>query len=149
MKKIDKVIKSYHLTFDVFSKYSEPLFALVLRYAVFTQFFWAGWLKVTDIMNGQWSRVVFLFRYEYKVPLLPPEIAAGLATFNEVVFPILILVGLATRFSSLIMFFTALMIELTYQTHLQHLWWMTMTAYLVIRGAGVLSPDYLIRRKYK
>ena len=149
MKKIDVIIKGYHLTFDIFSKYAEPVFALVLRIAIFQQFFWSGWLKVTDIMNGQWSRVVFLFEYEYKVPLLPPELAAAIGTFNEVVFPILILIGFATRFSSLVMFFTALMIELTYLQHVQHLWWMTMTAYLIIRGAGIVSPDYLIRRQYK
>jgi putative oxidoreductase len=64
---------------------------------------------VVDVVNGDfqlgWPRlsdsVVPLFTEEYRLPLLSPELAATLAAFGEHLFPILLLVGLATRFSAL------------------------------------------------
>ncbi len=53
-----------------------------------------------------------LFRSEYKLPLVPPELAAPLAAFAEHLFPLLILVGLATRFSALALLVMTLTIQL-------------------------------------
>jgi len=101
---------------------------------------------VQDIYNGQWSRVVFLFKYEYKVPLLSPEIAAAMGTFNEIVFPILLVVGFMSRFAALALFAMSLLIELTYQHNINHYLWMTMSMYLMLRGPGLLSADYLLHK---
>ena len=127
--------------FDKIQKWVEPFFALVLRLYIFNDFFFSGWLKVKDIYNGQWDRVVFLFKHEYKTPVLSPELAAGLGTFTEIVFPILLVAGLFSRVSALAIFFTALLIETTYIHDTSHYLWMTMSMYLVLRGAGCLSVD--------
>ncbi len=126
----------------------EPIYALTLRIYLFNEFFWSGWLKVKDIYNGQWDRVVFLFAEEYKVPVISPSLAAALGTFNEIVFPILLILGLLGRFSALALFMTALLIELTYQHNVDHVLWMTMSVFIVFRGCGWVSIDYLIHKKF-
>ncbi len=142
-----KALKIYEYFFELVQKWLEPLYALILRIYIFNEFFWSGWLKVKDIYNGQWERVVFLFAEEYKVPVLSPSVAAAIGTFNEIVFPILLLLGLFGRGSGLVLFATALLIELTYQHNVSHILWMTMTLYIVFRGCGLFSVDYLIHKK--
>jgi putative oxidoreductase len=143
-----KVLKIYEQFFELMQKWFEPFYALIIRIYILNEFFWSGWLKVKDIYNGQWDRVVFLFEEEYKVPILSPSIAAAFGTFNEIVFPILLLIGLFGRFAALALFATALLIELTYQHHIDHILWMTMTLYIVFRGCGWLSVDFLIHKKF-
>lgn len=146
-KKFKALMEWHEAIFDKMQKWVEPLFAFVLRLYIFNDFFFSGWIKVQDIYNGQWDRVVFLFKYEYKTPLLSPELAAGLGTFTEVVFPVLLVAGLFSRLSALAIFCTALLIELTYLHDTSHYLWMTMSMYLVLRGAGCLSADALIHKK--
>ena len=143
-----KALKIYEQFFELMQKWLEPFYALIIRLYIFNEFFWSGWLKVKDIYNGQWDRVVYLFEEEYKVPILSPSLAAAFGTFNELVFPILLLIGLFGRFAALALFATALFIELTYQHHIDHILWMTMSLYIVFRGCGWLSMDYLVHRKF-
>ena len=87
----------------------------------------------------------FLFENEYALPLVPPEIAAYMATMAEHVFPVLILLGLATRFSALALLAMTLVIEIfvypdAWPTHLS---WAGLLLYLVARGPGRLSLDTL------
>src|SRR6201991_993852 len=63
------------------------------------QFLHSGWLKLT-----QWDSTLDLFRYEYQVPLLPPEVAAVTGTFGELFFPTLLVLGLFTRIGALGLF---------------------------------------------
>lgn len=142
-----KAFKIYEYFFELLQKWLEPVYALALRIYICNEFFWSGWLKVKDVYNGQWDRVVFLFAEEYKVPVLSPSIAAALGTFNEIVFPILLVIGLLGRFAALALFITALLIELAYLHNVDHILWMTMTLYIVFRGCGWFSIDYLIHRK--
>ncbi len=143
-----KALELYEVFFELGQKWLEPVYALILRTYIFNEFFWSGWLKVKDIYNGQWDRVVFIFAEEYKVPILSPSVAAALGTFNEIVFPILLLLGLFGRVAGLVLFATSLLIELTYLHNVDHMLWMTMTLYIVFRGCGWLSVDYLIHRKF-
>lgn len=142
-----KLMRVYELFFEKLQKWSEPFYALVLRLYLFNDFFNSGKLKVQYIWNGQWETVIFLFQEEYKVPLLSPAIAAAMGTFNEVVFSILIVLGLFARLAGLVLFLTALLIQLTYMQDANHLLWMVASFYIMIRGGGWISVDYLIHKK--
>ena len=95
-----------------------------------------GWLTVSD-------NAIALFADEYKLPLLPPDLAAHLAAYAEHVFPILLLLGLATRFSALALLGMTAVIEifvypLAWPTHLV---WATLLLYLIGRGGGRFAAD--------
>ena len=122
----------------------HPLLALVDRIAIGAIFFLSGRTKVEGILTVTEGTYV-LFREEYKVPLIPPEIAAHLATYAEHLFPILLVLGLFTRVSALALLGMTLVIQLfvypdAWPTHLS---WAGLLLYLVGRGAGPVSLDRL------
>lgn len=107
------------------------------------------WRSAQSKLAG-WDTTILLFRKEYRVPLLPPEIAAYLATTVELTAPILLLLGLATRFGAAAMLAMTLVIQfLVYpQNYPDHLLWAGPLLYLVSRGPGLLSLDHLIRKRF-
>ena len=118
------------------------LLALAARLAVGSIFFLSGRTKVEGILTVSDSAYT-LFREEYKVPLLPPELAAHLATYAEHLLPILLLLGLATRLSALGLLAMTAVIQIfvypdAWPTHLS---WAALMLYLVGRGAGPVSLD--------
>ncbi len=90
----------------------------------------------------------FLFKEEYKVPLIAPEIAAYMATLAEHICPILLWIGLATRFSATALLIMTLVIQtFVYPgAYVTHGLWAVALLYLMANGPGVLSLDHLIRR---
>ena len=124
----------------------HDLLALVDRVAI-GAIFWLsgrtkvdGWLHVTD-------GAIELFRTEYKLPLVPPEIAAHLAAYAEHAFPILLVLGLFTRFAALALLGMTAVIQVfvypdAWPTHLS---WAGLLLYLMGRGGGRLSMDRLLR----
>ncbi|MDP3227965.1 MAG: DoxX family protein [Acidovorax sp.] len=123
----------------------HSLLALVNRIAI-AGIFWLsartkvdGWFTVSD-------SAYFLFREEYKLPLLPPELAAQMATVAEHVFPILLVLGLFTRLSALALLGMTLVIQVfvypdAWPTHLS---WAGLMLYLAGRGAGNVSLDRVL-----
>ncbi|WP_293639189.1 DoxX family protein [Polaromonas sp.] len=120
--------------------------ALVNRVAIAAIFFMSGrtkvegWLTVTDSAYS-------LFRDEYRLPLVPVEIAANAAAWAEHLFPLLLVLGLFTRLSALALLGMTLVIQVfvypdAWPTHLS---WAGLLLYLVGRGAGTLSLDRLFR----
>ena len=97
-----------------------------------------GWLAVSDNATA-------LFADEYRLPVLPPEIAAHLAAYAEHLFPILLVLGLCTRLSALALLgMTAVIQVFVYpDAWPTHLVWATAMLYLVGRGGGALSLDRL------
>jgi putative oxidoreductase len=120
--------------------------ALPLRFAVATVF-WSS--AMTKLAN--WDTAVELFREEYKVPLLSPELAAYLAVSIELAAPVLLVLGLGTRFVALVLLgMTAVIEVLVYpQAWPTHLQWAAILLVLLSRGAGSLSLDHAIRRRLK
>ncbi|GLC92121.1 hypothetical protein Tamer19_15290 [Cupriavidus sp. TA19] len=115
-----------------------------LRLAVAT-IFWNS--AMTKLAN--WETAVELFRQEYRVPLVPPELAAYLSVSIELVAPVLLVLGLATRPVALILLRMTTVIEIfvypqAWPTHLQ---WAAMLLVLLARSAGRFSIDWLIRRR--
>jgi putative oxidoreductase len=119
------------------------LLALAARIAVGAIFFLSGRTKVEGFLAVSDSAYT-LFREDYKVPLLPPEFAAHMATYSEHLFPILLVLGLFTRFSALALLGMTAVIQIfvypdAWPTHLS---WAALMLYLIGRGAGPLSLDH-------
>ena len=119
------------------------LLALAARVAVGAIFFLSGRTKVDGILSVN-DTAYTLFREEYKVPLLPPEVAAHMATYAEHLFPILLVLGLFTRLSALALLGMTAVIQFflypsAWPTHLS---WAALMLYLIGRGAGLLSLDH-------
>jgi putative oxidoreductase len=119
--------------------------AVPLRLAVATVFWNSGMTKLAD-----WSAALALFSDEYKVPLLPPEVAASLAVSIELATPVLLVVGLFTRGAALVLLGMTIFIEvfvypLAWPTHIQ---WAAMLLVLLCRGPGALSLDRLLWRRF-
>ncbi len=94
---------------------------------------------------------ISLFENEYQLPLIDPTIAAYVSAFSEHFFPILLVIGLATRFSALALLCMTAVIEIfvypsAWPTHGV---WATCFLVVVARGPGWLSLDHLIARKYQ
>ena len=116
------------------------------------QFLHSGWLKLT-----QWDSTLDLFRYEYQVPLLPPEVAAVTGTFGELFFPTLLVLGLFTRVGALGLFAVNAMALYSYWHVLggegfeaargQHYLWGYMALVLVTCGGSYFSLDKLLERR--
>lgn len=119
------------------------LLALVARAATVTVFWRAGMSKISD-----WDSTVALFTDEYKVPLLPPDLAAHLAAGMELGGSVLVGLGLLTRVTALALLGMVTVIQLfvypaAWPDHIQ---WLAFMLILVARGPGVFSLDALIRR---
>src|SRR3990167_1560492 len=135
----------------VSGKLFEGLALLFTRFALAGVFWRSGRTKVED---GSWLDIsdttYFLFENEYSgVPLLPTSIAAPMAAYAEHLFPILLVLGLATRFSALALFGMTLVIQFFVYPDAWwsvHLLWVAMAGILISRGAGFLSLDALICR---
>lgn len=143
-------------------KIPHSLIAFIARFSIAAVFWKSGQTKVEglaiDLIDGTvqlgWPRLadstIPLFQSEYHVPLLSPEIAAHMAAFAEHFFPVLILIGFATRFSALALLGVTLVIEVfvypdAYPTHGT---WAAVLLYLMATGPGRLSIDHLIARRF-
>jgi len=130
---------------DWLARFPLSLLQLGMRIGVGAVFFNSGLLKYNS-----WEFAVKLFEDEYKVPLLDPTVAARLAMFNELVFPVFLFVGLATRLVTLPLLGMVFVIEVFVYplAWTEHLMWASILVLLLTRGPGVFSLDYLIERRF-
>ena len=121
---------------------SDALLALVARFAVAGIFFMSGRTKVDGLLTIKDS-TYYLFSEEYKLPLIPPEVAAQMATYAEHLFPILLVLGLFTRLSALALLGMTAVIQLFVypDAWVTHLSWAALLLLLIGRGAGTVSID--------
>jgi putative oxidoreductase len=119
------------------------LVQLVSRLAIAGVFLRAGLQKLAG-----WETTLALFRDEYRVPLLPPELAAMIAASTEVGGSIFLVLGLATRAATVPFFGMILTIQLFVfpQAWPEHLTWTAVLLLLLTRGAGAVSLDHLVTR---
>lgn len=143
------LIRLYDRATSLFSALvPDALLLLVARLGIAAVFFMSGRTKVDGVLHitdGTYE----LFRTEYALPLIPPDIAAVAATYSEHLFSILLVFGLATRLSAVALFLMTLTIELfvypdAWPTHLS---WAAILLPLMARGGGAWSLDALIRRR--
>jgi len=130
---------------DVLEGIPQTLLAIPLRLAVATVFWNSAMTKLDD-----WTAALALFSDEYKVPLLPPEIAAYMAVSIELSMPVLLVLGLFTRLAATVLLGMTLFIEIfvypqAWPTHIQ---WAAMMLVLICRGGGALSVDHLLAGRF-
>jgi putative oxidoreductase len=118
--------------------------ALASRVAVADIFWRSGRTKVNGFSIRE--ETFYLFREEYKVPLLPPDLAAYLSTFGEHVFPVLLVIGLASRLSALALFGMTLVIQLFVVPGgwPEHILWFSLLGLIIARGPGAISLDHRV-----
>lgn len=121
------------------------LIALLARLGIAGVFFKSGLTKV----DSDWQvtdLAITLFREEYKVPFLPPELAAHLGAYTELTMPIFLALGLLSRLAALpLLGMTAVIGVFVYPGAWDtHLTWAALLLLIVARGPGALSIDALI-----
>ena len=134
---------------ETLTKYGSPLLLLYFRWYVAWVFLKAGLFKIND-----WETTLVLFEYEYAVPLLPFELAAYLATFGELVFPVFLIAGLGTRFTAIALSVVNIMAVVSYYATLAkgaglvwHYMWGSMLLTNIVYGGGFISVDQWIKSK--
>ncbi len=121
--------------------FPQSALQLLMRFSIFWVFWRSGLLKA-----GNMEQAVTLFREEYMLPILPPEIAAYLGTAVELAAPCLILVGLFTRLAALSLIGLTLTIQFLvyWNDYPSHLLWLAILVFLLTRGPGPFSLDALL-----
>ena len=119
--------------------------AIPLRLAVATVFWNSAMTKLAN-----WDTAMALFVDEYKVPRIPPELLAYITVSIELSTPVLLVLGLLTRPVAAVLLGMTAVIEIfvypqAWPTHIQ---WAAMLLMLLCRGAGKLSVDHLLWRRF-
>lgn len=133
--------------FDLYAKTAEQLLPtslllLVQRLGIASVFFMSGRTKVDGLLTVN-DTAFELFRTDYALPLVKPEIAAYAATYSEHLFSLLLVLGLFTRFSATALLVMTAVIEIfvypdAWPTHLS---WAGLLLPLIAFGGGKLSLD--------
>lgn len=123
----------------------DGLLSLVARIAIAAIFLQSGRTKVEGFLTVTPSAIE-LFRSEYRLPVVPPELAAHLAAWSEHLFPLLLVLGLASRLSALALLGMTAVIQVfvypdAWPTHLS---WAGLMLVVIARGAGPLSLDRVL-----
>lgn len=115
-------------------------------------FFSSGVLKLPDgflgIGKGDWDTTLLLFEDEHPVPFLSYELAAYLGTGFEIIAPVMLVLGFGSRIAAVILLSMTAVIEFTYKSSVEHLYWATMLFIVLFSGPGKISIDYFIRKKF-
>ena len=125
--------------------YSQPVVLLAARFYVAWVFFASGLTKIND-----WETTLLLFEYEYAVPLLSPVVAAWLGTVGELLFPVLLALGLLSRFSAIALSIVNIVAvislsEIAPAAYNLHLIWGGLLAAVICFGPGKLSTDSIVK----
>ena len=130
--------------------HAAPALDVGLRLFLANVFFKSGLSKIQT-----WDSTLYLFREEYRVPLLPPDFAAYLATGAELGLPVLLVLGLFGRFAALGLFILNAVAAYSYYDQLseaglnQHLYWGLLLAVLLLHGLGKWSLDGLLEMRFQ
>jgi putative oxidoreductase len=125
----------------------QPLLLFGFRLYVAKVFWMSGLTKIHD-----WSITLALFTDEYHVPVLPPTAAAFMGTATELSMPILLALGLATRFGAFVLFFFNIIAVVSYAALpdiavKDHILWGTIILVILLVGPGKISLDHLLERR--
>jgi putative oxidoreductase len=125
-----------------------PVAQLAARLWVANVFIKSGLTKIQSF-----STTIQLFKYEYSVPLLPPEVAAYMGTFTELFFPVFLALGLGGRPAAVVLFVFNIIAVISYPElgsagREQHLVWGILLLMTVTHGPGKLSLDHWIARRF-
>jgi len=129
-------------------KIPQSLISLAARMFPAAVFWRSGQTKVEDFHVTE--NAIDLFRDEYALPLIDPALAAKIAAFSEHFFPVLLAIGLASRFAALALLIMTAVIEIFVYPDAwpEHGVWATCFLVVIARGPGVISLDHLLARRW-
>ena len=117
---------------------------------------YVAWVFLKSGMHkiGDWETTLLLFEYEYQVPLLSFELAAYLATFGELVFPVFLIAGLGTRYAAIALSLVNIIAVVSYYATLAkgaglvwHYLWGSMLLVSIVYGGGMASVDHFLKHR--
>ena len=136
-------IVTYQKTLEKRISRLHNVFLLILR-------LWLGWIFISAGLTkfNYWDSTLFLFEYEYQVPLIPWQLAAYVGTAAEVILPTFVVIGLFTRPMALALFGFNIVAVISYPSiwengFLDHQLWGLMILVVLLYGAGRWSLDQL------
>ena len=137
----------WHDTMIGYLRVLAPFVDLGVRLFIASVFFKSGLTKIAN-----WDSTLALFDNVYAVPLLPSQVAAFLGTSVELIFPVLLVLGLGARFSTLVLFVFNIIAVISYPDLSaaglkDHQTWGLLMLVMLVHGPGWLSADYWIRRR--
>ena len=149
------------LAASVFERIPHWFIALLARFSIAAVFWKSGQTKIEgfaiDLIEGRFTlgiphfsdSAIDLFKDEYKLPFVPPEVAALMAATAEHVFPVLLLIGLATRLSAFALLIMTIVIEVFVYpaAYPLHGVWAVVLLYLMKHGPGQISLDYWLAKR--
>ena len=126
---------------DLLGRFPLSILQFIMRFSIASVFWHAGLTKIAS-----WDTTIALFRDEYMVPLLPPEIAASMAAAVELTCPVLLVLGIATRLATLPMLGMTFVIGVFVYPELwtEHLMWAAILLFILTRGPGAISLDRVV-----
>lgn len=144
---IKALLERYDQGVDKLQMAFVPLLLLFCRLWVAWVFFNSGLTKIAS-----WESTLFLFEYEYQVPVLPWTLAAYLGTAAELILPIFLALGLLARPMAAVLFVFNIIAVVSYPVlwekgFYDHQLWGLMILIVVVWGPGAISADKLLRRK--
>jgi len=153
MNRLVPLFRLGRLAYSIIDNVLAPLIDLLARIYIARVFFLSGLTKIND-----WSVTVALFTDEYRVPFVPPAMAAFMGAAGELLLPVFLVLGLAGRLSALGLFAVNLMAVVSYYHVLgapeqqaaltNHLLWGLVLALLAAHGPGKWSADALIAKRW-
>ncbi len=146
---IKNIIKKSYLFLKDNYSYITSIYLLLCRAYVFLIFFKSGWLKLKSALKGHWHVVEYLFQHEYNMPFIHYKITAIIGTFSELFFPLLLLLGLVSRASAIVMISIILFINFSYMYHDKYFICGILVLNILIFGPGKFSIDHIISKKAK
>lgn len=126
----------------------QSFISLLARLVIALVFFTSARTKVEGFSLK--DSTFFLFEHEYALPIIDPVIAAYIATIAEHLFPLLLVIGLASRFSAAALLIMTLVIQIFVypNAYVLHGQWAIILLIIIAHGPGMLSADHLIRQKF-
>lgn len=134
----------------------DPVVLLLIRIYMGNIFFISGMNKLDNYLKDEWSTTVYIFQDIYPIPGLAPEWVAPIWTSAELILPLLLVLGLASRFAAFGMLILTGLIELSmqladpeYTTLDINIMWALLLAIVVTRGGGLFSLDSAVCGWYR
>ncbi|TFH91313.1 MULTISPECIES: DoxX family protein [Vibrio] len=145
---IKNMLNTYDNIINATQSAFVPLLLLFCRLWVAWVFFNSGLTKIAT-----WDSTLYLFEYEYQVPILPWQLAAYMGTAAELILPVFVAFGLLTRPMAAILFVFNIIAVVSYpvlweQGFFDHQLWGLMILIVVVWGPGPFSIDKLLRAKF-
>jgi putative oxidoreductase len=143
------IVTAINQVIALMSRIPNDAIALLARISIGAIFWRSGATKVNGFSLSE--NAIQLFREDYKLPLIDPVVAATLAALAEHIFPVLLIVGLASRLSATALLgMTAIIQFFVYPGAWPiHGVWATALLVIIARGPGLISLDALIAKRMR